>query len=445
MAVFLEDFLILLWNRFVHGNGTQKARVRRIELKNTNEIEVDLKKLVMLGDVFKMEITSAIRIQYGNIDSKSCEGILSNRRLLHELKAAEYDVALAEYFDPCSFALFHHLGIKSVHMISAVPLDEQTAIANAEPVDFSYVPSKLMVLRYVIGLFSNFEHKSNHTDQWDKVTRKFLGSQFPSTVELLQNIDYFWLNTNEFVDTPRATSQRFKHVGGIAVKAPGCLVPELEKLMNSSTGGVVLISFGSIVRTTDMPQRIRKVFIEAFAYFPTITFIWKVTKVDENLTSLLPSNVKVVEWMDQTAILQHANTLAFITHGGSNSINEAAIHAVPLVGIPFYSDQHINIAAVMRRGFGRSLDRKRLNSKALIEALSDVLHNPRYRENAENIRSMIVNSPIKSDDLFVQHVEFAARVKNVAEALRLPGALNQTFWSRFHLDLLLFLSFLYIF
>ncbi|KAI6223427.1 Glucuronosyltransferase [Aphelenchoides besseyi] len=419
LVVTPNDFLILLWNRFVHGNGTQKARVRRIELKNTNEIEVDLKKLVMLGDVFKMEITSAIRIQYGNIDSKSCEGILSNRRLLHELKAAEYDVALAEYFDPCSFALFHHLGIKSVHMISAVPLDEQTAIANAEPVDFSYVPSKLMVLRY------------------DKVTRKFLGSQFPSTVELLQNIDYFWLNTNEFVDTPRATSQRFKHVGGIAVKAPGCLVPELEKLMNSSTGGVVLISFGSIVRTTDMPQRIRKVFIEAFAYFPTITFIWKVTKVDENLTSLLPSNVKVVEWMDQTAILQHANTLAFITHGGSNSINEAAIHAVPLVGIPFYSDQHINIAAVMRRGFGRSLDRKRLNSKALIEALSDVLHNPRYRENAENIRSMIVNSPIKSDDLFVQHVEFAARVKNVAEALRLPGALNQTFWSRFHLDLLL--------
>ncbi|KAI6181848.1 UDP-glucuronosyltransferase [Aphelenchoides besseyi] len=417
------DFLIPLWNRFVLGNGTQKARVRRIELKNTNEIEADLKKLVMLGDVFAMEITSATRIQYGNIDSKSCEGILSNRRLLHKLKKADYDVALAEYFDPCSFALFHHLGIKSVHMISAVPLDEQTAVANAEPIDFSYVPSKLMV------------HLINELK--DKVTRKFLGSRFPSTVDLLQNIDYFWLNTNEFVDTPRATSPRFKHVGGIAVKAPGRLSPELEKLMNSATGGVVLISFGSIVRTTEMPQRVQNVFIETFAHFPTITFIWKVTKVDANLTSLLPLNVKLVEWMDQTAILQHANTLAFVTHGGLNSINEAAMYGIPLIGILFFSDQHINIAAAIRRGFGRSLDRKQLNLKGLIEALSDVLHNPRYRENAANIRLMTVNSPIKSVDLFVQHVEFAARVKNVAKALRLPAASDQTFWSRFHLELLL--------
>ncbi|KAI6185208.1 UDP-glucuronosyltransferase [Aphelenchoides fujianensis] len=244
------DFLIPEWNRFVRGNGTEKAAVRRVALRNVDELEAALKGMAMLNDVFRAEITAQTRIEYGRIDSIYCEAILNVHQ--HTPVGSLWERA------------FNLLTWLQLH--------------------FHTLPRQFAAV--------------------DATTRRLLGPDFPSTAQLLREVDFFWLNSNQFVDAPRPLSARFKHVGGIAVRPPGQLSPEIEELMREKEGneGVVLVSFGSIVRTSEMPPEVRESFVRAFAALSQFMFIWKLSAPAAFRRSLSP-NVHVVEWMNQTAIL----------------------------------------------------------------------------------------------------------------------------------------------
>ena len=48
----------------------------------------------------------------------------------------------------------------------------------------------------------------------------------------------------------------------------------------------------------------------------------------------LPRHVRTINWAPQNDMLAHPAIRAFVTHGGTNSLYEAAYHAVPIVTIP---------------------------------------------------------------------------------------------------------------
>ena len=47
----------------------------------------------------------------------------------------------------------------------------------------------------------------------------------------------------------------------------------------------------------------------------------------------------MVAWLPQNDVLGHAQTRAFLSHCGANSLYEAAYHGVPIVALPFFGDQ----------------------------------------------------------------------------------------------------------
>ena len=56
---------------------------------------------------------------------------------------------------------------------------------------------------------------------------------------------------------------------------------------------------------------------------------------DLTLASLqLPERVRTIEWAPQNDILAHTAIQVFVTHGGADSLYEAAYHGTPLVSIP---------------------------------------------------------------------------------------------------------------
>ena len=73
----------------------------------------------------------------------------------------------------------------------------------------------------------------------------------------------------------------------------------------------------------------------------------KIAKPDE-LPPGLPKNVHVLPWVPQVKVLQHKNVKAFITHGGLMGTQEAIQYGVPLIGIPLFADQFININTYVR-------------------------------------------------------------------------------------------------
>lgn len=67
----------------------------------------------------------------------------------------------------------------------------------------------------------------------------------------------------------------------------------------------------------------------------------------------------------------------FISHGGYNSVLESAISGVPMVVIPMFFDHFRNGKMVEYRGFGRVLERSRLQKEHVLSVLRDVLEDAR--------------------------------------------------------------------
>jgi zeaxanthin glucosyltransferase len=78
-----------------------------------------------------------------------------------------------------------------------------------------------------------------------------------------------------------------------------------------------------------------------------------------------------------------------VTHGGNNSVTEALTAGVPMVVLPFSTDQFAGAAAIEAAGLGAALDPNAATSAELTAALRGVLDGPAphlAREVGEELR-----------------------------------------------------------
>lgn len=96
------------------------------------------------------------------------------------------------------------------------------------------------------------------------------------------------------------------------------------------------------------------------------------------------STLLLVSWVPQQQVLGHPNVRAFFTHGGMNSLGESVVAAVPLVCMPFFTDQLDNCMRAAERGFGVALPRRGagVGIQQLRDALKQVLLEPSYKAAA---------------------------------------------------------------
>ncbi|MEV1128287.1 glycosyltransferase [Agromyces sp. NPDC049794] len=85
----------------------------------------------------------------------------------------------------------------------------------------------------------------------------------------------------------------------------------------------------------------------------------------------LPAGWLVRDYLPQVRLLRAA--AAAVTHGGNNSVTEALGSGVPLVVLPFSTDQFAGAAAVERSGFGVALDPNAASVDDLASAIGQVL------------------------------------------------------------------------
>lgn len=75
--------------------------------------------------------------------------------------------------------------------------------------------------------------------------------------------------------------------------------------------------------------------------------------------------------------LGHPNVKVFITQGGIQSIEEAILSGVPIVGLPFFADQMGNMQAVAEKKIGlfidpESFDKEQIKA-AIVEAANSAM------------------------------------------------------------------------
>jgi len=100
----------------------------------------------------------------------------------------------------------------------------------------------------------------------------------------------------------------------------------------------------------------------------------------------------------QIAVLKQARS--FITHGGMNSVSEAMMCGVPMVVIPFVSDQPVNARQVQKLGLGKVLDYKTIAANTLTDAAFAVMQDRQIRENLRKIQEEIAYAPGNAGTIF---------------------------------------------
>jgi glucuronosyltransferase len=74
----------------------------------------------------------------------------------------------------------------------------------------------------------------------------------------------------------------------------------------------------------------------------------------------------------------HPNIRLFITHGGQMSSIEAITRGVPLLAIPVYADQKLNMAKAVLGGYGLQIDFNNITTETLIWAIQEAIESPKY-------------------------------------------------------------------
>nr|XP_053635837.1 UDP-glycosyltransferase UGT5-like isoform X3 [Cherax quadricarinatus] len=208
---------------------------------------------------------------------------------------------------------------------------------------------------------------------------------------------------------------------------------ELESwISEAGSAGVIYFNLGSLASSGDIPVEYRNLFIQAFRRLPQ-RVIWKYEGELKNISD----NVMLTKWLPQQDILAHDNVKVFITHCGLLSLQESIYHATPLLALPIFADQPRNAMFVRNSELGHFLLWEELTEDMIIDALTDIITDPKYKENVSRMSMLLRDQVTTSKERAVFWTEYVIR-HHGAPHLRSPAA--QLSWVEFlMLDVILLL------
>ncbi|XP_058831916.1 UDP-glycosyltransferase UGT5-like isoform X2 [Topomyia yanbarensis] len=223
--------------------------------------------------------------------------------------------------------------------------------------------------------------------------------------QVMKNTSLVLLNQHFSLSFPHPYAPNMIEVGGIQISEPTKLPEDIQKFIDNSKHGVIYFSMGSMLKGCNFPEEKRNAFIKAFASLKE-NILWKY----EN-TSLpnKPKNVLVKKWLPQNDILAHPNVKLFITHGGLLGSTEALYHGKPMLGVPIYGDQRMNMARAKKAGYGTHLEFENLSEELIRQGIRNVLDDPTFTENAKLISERYRDKPMSPSQTAAYWVEYVIR------------------------------------
>ncbi|RZF33901.1 hypothetical protein LSTR_LSTR009925 [Laodelphax striatellus] len=228
--------------------------------------------------------------------------------------------------------------------------------------------------------------------------------------KLVKEVDLVFINRHPVLGFPRPLTPNVIDIAGLHLHKfdnNSNVDKELMKIMDDAIMGNVYFSFGSNVNMAKMPQQQKTAFMKAFSRIPQSVLVrWDDTTMPDR-----PKNVHFRKWFPQNEILGHRNCRAFITHGGMLSIEEAVYNAVPILGVPFFGDQPMNVLRAEQLGLGLRLEFDNITETSLNWALNEIITSKSYSETAKKLSTIFRDSPQAPLDRAVYWVEYVLKHK----------------------------------
>lgn len=236
--------------------------------------------------------------------------------------------------------------------------------------------------------------------------------------ELTKNFSLVFVNQHFSLSFPRPYVPNMIEVGGLHIDhKPAPLPKDIEEfIQGAGSAGVIYFSLGSNVKSKNLPEERRQMLLKTFASLPQ-RVLWKFE--DDQLPGK-PDNVFISKWFPQPDILAHPNVKLFITHGGLLSTIESIHHGKPVLGLPFFYDQFLNVERAKRAGFGLGLDHNVVTSSELRQTIERLLTEPSFAKTAKQMSARYRDQPMTPQETAIWWTEYVLR-HNGAHHMRVAG------------------------
>ncbi|KAI4877487.1 hypothetical protein NFI96_015051 [Prochilodus magdalenae] len=375
-----------------------------------------------------------------SIACNTVSDIIEDKGLVKRLQDEQYDLVLTDPAITAGVVLAHYLKLPLVLNVRWIISGEGHFVIAPSPLSYIPAPGTGLsdrmtflqrlknVIFYAIILFQNRFVVGPH---YKALCDRYF-DEGCDIVSLLQEAD-IWLMRLDFVfDFPRPTMPNVVYMGGFQCKPSKPLPEDLEAFVQSSgEHGFIIMSLGTLVDS--LPADTAGEIAAVFAKLPQ-KVIWRHLGPKP---STLGNNTLLVNWMPQNDLLGHSKIRAFVAHGGTNGVQEAIYHGVPVLGIPLFFDQFDNLVRIQIKGAAKIVELSQLNGRTFERMLLEVLNDDSYRTNMQRLSSLHRDQPMKPLDTAVFWIEYVMRNKGAAhlrtKAYRMP-------WYSYHsVDVVLFL------
>ncbi|XP_037038180.1 UDP-glycosyltransferase UGT4-like isoform X1 [Bradysia coprophila] len=415
-------------------------------IKNFHEVPV-----TGIEQLFEESLPENVLVDMGNRSTIETLNIIlsaglmmTNYTLNHEVfqkflhtKDIHFDVVVMEVFLNEAFLGIGHYFNAPVIGFSAFGASKSTNNMVGTPTPMSYIPhiafadleSFLQRVINVLGYIGE-EIIMNwfYMPEQEKIYNAIFPDPKPKLEELQKNVSLVLLNNHFSLSFPRPYVPNMIEVGGLQInRTPKPLPSDLQTLMDEAIHGVIYFSLGSNIKSKHIPADQQIEILNVFRKLKqTVLWKWDGQVADK------PDNVHVSDWYPQDDLLAHPNMKLFITHGGLLSLTEAIYHAVPVIGIPIFADQPLNVARAETLGYGKSIQLNDLNEKILSSAIVELLTNDKYARKMKSISEIYRDQPMTPLETAIYWTEYVARHRG-APHLRSAG-LDLSFFAYHSLD-----------
>ncbi|XP_019111233.2 UDP-glucuronosyltransferase 2A1 isoform X2 [Larimichthys crocea] len=401
--------------------------------------------------MYEMDHMSYLQIYFKYMDMmrndmqyslKYLDGVLKSETLMKRLKEGKYDLLLADPIYPGSDLTAEILGIPLVFSLRFSLVHNWERYCGQLPAPPSFVPGAMSKLtdkmdfseRVWNFLFYALQDVAIYDVFWKELDKYYseVKGKPTSACEMMGRADIWLMRTYWDFDFPRPFLPNFKFVGGIHCRPAKPLPEDMEEFVQSSgDAGIVVFTLGSFIGNITIEKG--NMIASALAQIPQ-KVLWKYSG---EKPKTLGANTRIYDWIPQNDLLGHPKTRAFVTHGGTNGIYEAIYHGVPIVGIPMFADQPDNMVHMKAKGAAIIMNLNFMKTEDLRDAISAVINEKSYKENAMRLSSIHHDRPMNPRDEAIFWIEFTMRNKG-AEHLRVQA--HELTWYQYHsLDVLIFL------
>uniref|UniRef100_A0A0N5B5A3 glucuronosyltransferase n=1 Tax=Strongyloides papillosus TaxID=174720 RepID=A0A0N5B5A3_STREA len=405
--------------------GANKAKIYSIP--GDNEAINLLSNKSTMDQMWELEDSPIKKIEVFKDFSKALQltanKIFDDKKLESYMKSQQFDVGISEWYTIYMFGLFKAWNIKSSISASSVGFLNFNYEQFGMPFPSSFIPNAIQMSTDKMTYFERFENLVGHLliknfiskgnskgFLHDKFDEKY-GKNFFNGYRALGDTCYFFSNSNPFFDIPVPKPPKVIDISGIAIEKPKPLDDYWNNIL-SLRSKTILISFGSVAKSSLMPQKMKESVLETIKKFSDATFIWKYETPEDGFGKNV-ENLVLSKWVPQNDLLNDERLSLFITHGGINSFNEIVYTGKVALSIPIFGDQFKNAMLLEKRRMGMSMNKKMIEDpNVLTNYIRELLENDEFKRNAKLISRMLKNNPIDSRETILKHVQFCAMFGN---------------------------------